>query len=160
MEAMIDGDGPFDSELTPKPVTIESVELASIHNGIVEDYELSSPNSLRAIKEAEEYDLFVVFPGECELQIDIDSDHAFAIYKAMSPIVDKYFGIKSEKVAPSRSGLPKRHVTLELYHKLTSYQRIAIQLALGSDRVREMLSIVQEFRKDPHPTLFLEKKED
>ena len=133
-------------------------ELDSIHKGIVKDYKLSVPNSSRALKEAEEDNLLVVFPKDNELQIDIDTERAFSIYLAMRPIVEKYFGVKKETIAPSRSGLPKRHITLELCDRLTNYQRIALQLALGSDRVREMLGIVQEYKQDPHPTLFLEKK--
>jgi hypothetical protein len=133
-------------------------ELAKIHEGVVKDYELGSPNSARALREAEDYNLDVVFPTDYELQLDIDDDRAFSIFQELKTIVDKYYVILNEKVTPSRSGLPKRHVTLKLATKVTPLERIALQTCLGSDRVRELLGVIQVLLKDPHPTLFLEKK--
>jgi hypothetical protein len=162
METMMDDIeiGMEDRATTTKPVKsqFEIDDLASLHHGMVKDYELGDPNSARALHEAEENNLIVVFPSESELQLDLDTEHAFNIYLALKPIIEKYYGIKGEKVAPSRSGLPKRHVTVTLYTRLTSYERIALQAILGSDRVRELLSAIQEMQGDQHPTLFLENR--
>ena len=141
------------------PKAPEAVEIDAIRQSVAKDYELSNPNSQRAVDEAATNNLLVVFPNDKEIQLDLDTEHAFNIYQEMLPLFEKYFGVAKVEVKPSRSGLPKRHVTLTTYESLANYQRIAIQLALGSDRVREMLSIVQEYFKDPHPTLFLENKE-
>ena len=141
------------------PKSPEAVEIDAIRQSVAKDYELNNPNSQRAVDEAATNNLLVVFPSDRELQLDLDTEHAFNIYQEMLPLFNKYFGLVQVEVRPSRSGLPKRHVTLTTYEPLTNYQRIAIQLALGSDRVREMLSIVQEHLKDPHPTLFLENKD-
>jgi hypothetical protein len=158
METMIDG--PIDPELLPaKPVKSQfEIDDLAESSGIMKDYELGDPNSARALKEAEENNLVVVFPGESELQLDLDTEHAFNIYLELKPIIERYYGIEKEKITPSRSGLPKRHVTVTLYTKLTSYERIALQAILGSDRVRELLSAIQEMQGDQHPTLFLENR--
>jgi len=152
-------DGPIDTELIPKPEksAFEVDDLTSLNRGFIKDYELGDPNSARAQKEADD-NLLIVFPCENQLQLDLDTQHAFDIYLTLKPIIDRYFGILREKIAPSRSGLPKRHVTVTLHTMLTSYQRIALRAILGSDRVRELLSVVQEMQSDPHPTLFLENK--
>jgi hypothetical protein len=139
-------------------VKITDAELTKIHEGVLRDYKLGSPNSARALREAADYDLDVVFPTDCELQLDIDDDRAFYIFQELKPIVDRYYAIFDEKVTPSRSGLPKRHVTLKLGRKVTPLERIALQTCLGSDRVRELLGVIQVLFQDPHPTLFLEKK--
>jgi hypothetical protein len=119
---------------------------------------LGSPNSARAYKEAEEDGLVVVLPAGDELQLDLDSDRDYAIYQKLFPIIDRYYVVMAVKDEPSRSGLPKRHITLTLGKAVTVFERIALQVCLGSDRVRELLGVVQAMQGDPHPTLFLEKK--
>jgi len=57
----------------------------------------------------------------------------------------------------SRSGAPKRHVTVTLDQPIDNYQRVALQAIMGSDRVREFLSYVQHRNGDQHPILFIEK---
>lgn len=140
-------------------------EIQKIRDGIMKQYEIrSAPNSDRAYIEAEEDGLVVVLPKDNEIQLDLDSDRDFAIYQEMKSVLDQFYYIISEKVEPSRSGLPKRHVTIELSKRyndpsplLNVFERIAIQACLGSDRVREFLGVVQAKNSDPHPTLFLEK---
>lgn len=155
METMIGiGDNP-----TPINSFQTDPEIQKIRDGVNKEYEVrSAPNSSRALQEAREDNLDVVFPADDELQIDIDDDRAYSIYTELFPIVDKYYTVLEVKDRPSRSGLPKRHLTLKLGRKITNYERIALQLSLGSDRVRELLGVVQEMLGDPHPTLFLEKK--
>lgn len=145
--------------ISPQTVSPDHHEIAHLHQSLEHDYDIASPNSARAIKEAAETNLDIVFPQDEQLQIDIDSDHAFEIYLLMRQLIDKYYGVAAEVIKPSRSGLPKRHITLTLYRKVSPYQRIALQACLGSDRVREFLGIVQQDQGDPHPILFLEKKE-
>lgn len=137
-------------------------ELASLTKSIEQDYEAltknATPNSARAINEAEKDNLDVVFPKANELQIDIDNEHSYEVYVKMSEILERHYGIIYAKDRPSRSGLPKRHITITLRQDLTNMERIALQACMGSDRVREALSVIQERNGDPHATLFLEKK--
>lgn len=136
-------------------------EIAKIRESVEKDYEAGNmPNSYRALLEAKQDNLDVVFPEANQLQLDIDNNHAFAIYQELLPIVEKYYGVVTVKVTPSRSGGEKRHVTLTLLAPLNPFERIALQACLGSDRVREILGVVQAMNGDPHPTLFLERKPD
>jgi hypothetical protein len=73
-------------------------------------------------------------------------------------VMIKHFNAQVIKSTPSRSGLPKRHLIVRLNRPVSNAERIALQAALGSDPVREILGIVRVQHNDPHPTLFLESK--
>ena len=134
-------------------------EILKIRAGVNHDYEVHrNPNSARAIREAEDNDLDVVYPTAYQLQLDIDTERAMQIFYELKPVLDKYYGIVGCVIEDSRSGFPKRHVTLTLRGTVTNMERIALQACLGSDRVRELLGVIQERAGDPHPTLFLEKR--
>jgi hypothetical protein len=117
-----------------------------------------APNSQRAIDEAARLGLDVVFPADNELQIDIDSDADYSVFCEHLGILDRHYGAPSDVVEkPSRSGGERRHITVTLHHKVTNTERIMLQALLGSDRKREILSLLQERDGDAHPTLFLER---
>jgi acetolactate synthase regulatory subunit len=173
MEAMIefnkytDDDGlSLTDELTPAgtpfakkhtPESIEEDELTAIRASIHANYDMGEPNSARAVREAQENGLVVVYPESNQLQIDIDSDRAFNIFLEMQHLLEKYFEVGKVKITASRSGLPKRHITITLDQPITNYQRLALQVMMGSDRVREFLGYIQEKQGDPTPILFIEK---
>lgn len=125
-------------------------------NTATEYYDLRNPNSERAILEAEDLGLDVVFPKSNELQLDIDTEEDFQQFLKLQDIVVYHFGLSCVQVTPSRSGLPKRHVTLTTTQSWTDTERILVQACLGSDRTRELLSYLQVLQGDPHPVLFLE----
>ena len=133
-------------------------EVRSITASVAHDYDLDEPNSQRTIEEAEANNLVVVFPTAHQLQIDIDSNRAFDVYFAMKPLLEKYYGVRKQTIAYSRSGAPKRHITVELFRTVSNEERILLQVLMGSDRVREFLGLIQLNQGDPHPVLFLEKK--
>lgn len=116
-----------------------------------------APTSQRALDEAKQKGLEVVFPGENELQIDIDDEAALKTYTAHEDIIENHWGIKRATKEASKSGKPgKYHITVTLKKRISPLERIALQMALGSDRKREVLSLVQLNNGDPNPTLFLE----
>jgi hypothetical protein len=124
-----------------------------------------SPNSERAIEQAQNENLDVKFPKANELFIDLDNDISFALFKKQMDILKKYVGILQQHKYPwdyavtaSRHGLPGRHIVVVLKSDVTEVERVALQAAMGSDRVRELLGYVQAKNNDPHPTLFLENK--
>lgn len=119
---------------------------------------LGMPNSQRAIDLAVNDGLNAIFPKDTELQIDIDNEHSFRMFEKQQLILNRFVPIKDIKIEPSRSGLPKRHITVTLFDSITQIERLALQAMLGSDRVRELLGYVQHKNNDPHPTLFLEKR--
>lgn len=62
-------------------------------------------------------------------------------------------------VTPSKSGGEKQHIRVFLPFNVEPVERIALQAALGSDGVRELLSLRRVRGDDPHPTLFAETPE-
>src|SRR5690606_29610055 len=120
------------------------------------------PNEARAdyIARMELEGYKVVLPGPNELQIDIDSDEDYSRWLTAKAVLDRN---KVEhqvlRERPSRGGLPGRHIVVWLPEPLDPWQRIALQGALGSDHVRELLSCIRMLRGDEHPTLLVEKKD-
>lgn len=148
-EAMIDG--PIDPELLR-----ETVPQAGQTKDDPYFHQISSEVAYR---EAADYNLEVVLPEPYDLLIDIDNDADMKRFDRGMDVMIKHFNAQVIKSTPSRSGLPKRHLIVRLDRPVSNAERIALQAALGSDPVREILGIVRVQYNDPHPTLFLEKKE-
>lgn len=120
--------------------------------------EFIAPNSITAITAAEKAGLVCVFPKPNELQIDIDDAESMKVWKRHRQVLEMYWGIVNEDIQPSRSGKPNRyHITVTVGRGLKDLERCALQAMCGSDRMRELLSLVQVLENDPHPTLFVEK---
>lgn len=99
----------------------------------------------------------VVLPGQQELQIDLDSAEAWETFLARwQGFMEPNYPAAGYVAAPSRSGLPKRHVTVTMPFPVTEAERIAWQAALGSDWLRELLSLRRLNNGWEHPTLFAE----
>ncbi len=116
-----------------------------------------------------EADGFVVtYPADNELQIDIDNDEDMARHEkswvSLVRNIDREAGTsptlteEHRRITPSRSGTGK-HVRITLPFPLTPLERIAFQAAMGSDAVRELLSIFRLRMGDQSPTLLLETPE-
>ena len=101
----------------------------------------------------------VVLPCECQLQIDIDSADHYEVFLQSARVVLRNWDCATDitiEDRPSRSGLPRRHITLTLPFAVQPWQRIALQAAFGSDPVRELLSATRLMHGDKPPTLFVE----
>ncbi len=122
-----------------------------------EDYE-EARERYTARKMAEGFE--IVLPKENELQIDIDSEEDYLRFQKMFfTVVNKNIsGITIKRNCPSQSGFPKRHITLSLPIDINFLERIALQACLGSDNVREFLSLIRYWTGDKYPSLFVEKK--
>lgn len=137
-----------------------NVDMAVLEvNSDAPEYVLDTPNSDRARQQAKDEGLIVVVPTASQLQIDLDSEEEYQFFLKQIATYNKEIAHVWHKVGPSKGGLPKRHVTVELFRKITNTERILLQTLLGSDRTREILSWVQELNGDANPTLFLEKPE-
>lgn len=111
-----------------------------------------------AVEQAEKSGLSIVFPASNELQLDIDDWAGLGVLADLTPLLEKHWGPVTRREHTSKSDNPKkRHVTLTLEKPLTDLERIALQACLGSDRKRELLSLVRVKIGDPHPTLFYER---
>lgn len=86
----------------------------------------------------------VVTPQPDELQIDIDSDETYAAYVELLSMLQA-FGREVVLITdvPSKSGLPRRHVTLRYPRNLSELERVAMQACLGSDPKREMFGLLR-----------------
>ena len=100
----------------------------------------------------------VVLPEENQLQLDIDSVEHYRNFLHAAEVIMRNWpfacAIEIED-HPSSSGFPRRHITLTLPVSVEPWQRIALQAALGSDPIRELLSATRLMRGDIHPTLFV-----
>jgi hypothetical protein len=125
---------------------------------IVDDDYLCT-NSERAFESAKEQGLRVDLPGPTELFIDLDTDADRAAYERSKAILVREYDVNPEDIEerPSRGGTGT-HVRINMPKELTPLERIAFQAALGSDCVRELLSLTRLIAGDPHPTLFFEKE--
>lgn len=101
--------------------------------------------------------LQIVYPEDNQLQIDLDGEMDFLIFQSRFDRLIYFYVPKKVEIRASRSGLPKRHVTVTLYDKIDPKDRIILQLYLGSDPTREFLGLQRIAAKDPHPTLFIER---
>lgn len=100
-----------------------------------------------------------------ELQIDIDSNAALNLFRAHWHIFNSRMAAYRKPITslttiePSPSG--KRghwHITITFQRALDPTTRIALQAVLGSDRMRELLSLCRLLNGSPIPTLFFEVK--
>ena len=103
------------------------------------------------------------YPESNELLIDLDSDKAFEEFKVRISRVSYELEVNGEgaklsyKVYPSKTEC-HYHVIVTMPFDLDEpFERIALQAVLGSDPVREMLSIFRIWLGDKHPTLLAMK---
>jgi len=131
-----------------------------------EDYD-SLENAERVAKER---GLIVVAPKPDELFIDLDCDEDFQEFrKRLADFNSQKLGfvLRIERLTPSASGPPHYHAVVKISDAdflepeqviLTDERRILLQFLLGSDRVREILSVYRMLRQDDRPpTLFFER---
>ena len=100
----------------------------------------------------------IVLPAANELQIDIDTVEMQERFNESVGVFFQYITPEDVKETPSESGLPCKHITIKLPFDVTVWQRLALQAALGSDNIREILSCIQHLNGDPTPTCFKEVK--
>lgn len=120
-------------------------------------YEGTDVENEVAIAQAWINNLVVVYPKPNQLFLDIDDDEALAKFdKVSSLLAAKYGGGYHHTITPSRSGGTHRHVTITLEKDVTPMERITLQAILGSDPLRELLSLDRLKAGCPNPTLFFE----
>lgn len=113
------------------------------------------------LKAAEADGFAIIRPDDNTLQLDIDSEESYTeffrnyrLFAALLPeVIDTYTEV------PSKSGLPKRHITIKLKQPFNVHQRIALQACLGSDLRREIFNFVRVYFDVPDPILFFRKQD-
>jgi hypothetical protein len=73
--------------------------------------------------------------------LDLDSEEAVECFEALLPKAVELWSVQVADRYHSKSGPPNTHVVLKLSEPRSAAWRIALQAALGSDPVRELLSL-------------------
>jgi hypothetical protein len=124
-----------------------------------EDHEIDH-GSQYSLDYATKHGLKVVVPGPRQLQLDIDTDEAYATYEKMYTRLADLGYVCGASQRPSRSKPEGRHVTVNLSFYPTAIERIALQAIMGSDPAREAYSFFRYKSGEAIPTLFYEKRDD
>lgn len=91
------------------------------------------------------------------LQIDIDSEEDFRRWKNASDLL-KVINPESVNIISSSGGFPHRHITVNLGTYMDVWKRIALQVLLGSDFVREKMNAYRVLKGDMEcPIAFFEE---
>jgi hypothetical protein len=118
------------------------------------------PNeNIRRINKAVKKGLLVVEPKANELQIDLDGARALHVYGRQFYLL-KQAGITKkwkEKIAPSKGGGQRVHVTITTPFPLNNVLRVAFQAVLGSDIKREAFNLCRTIKGNRYPIVFFEQ---
>lgn len=94
-----------------------------------------------AVEQAESNGFTVVHSDPTHLLLDLDTASSVAQYNRVLPILQRHIAATEKRRWLSKSG--NLHVVLELDEALPIEQRLLLQAALGSDGVREVLSLIR-----------------
>lgn len=93
-----------------------------------------------------------------QLFIDIDTPEQFDQFMKGMYVLRNQQIVGKYTATPSKSGFPHAHMVVNLMEPQTLMTRIALQAALGSDPMREALSIKRALDKEDNVVIFFEKK--
>lgn len=120
----------------------------------------SDPNETREeyVKRMEAAGFRIIYPAPNELQIDIDAPWQMVVHQKAMEIFRREYPGRPYTMTVSKSG-KGHHVTIKMSWNMTDGERIAWQAALGSDPIRELLSLIRVRNGSEQPTLFCELPE-
>lgn len=124
-----------------------------------DDQTYSEHNESCAEKEAEARGQIVVYPGDDELQIDIDTEAQYETFEKNLYTLGDCYKVRKK---PSKSGHPHYHITLTRIGRppFSMWERIALQAILGSDLTRETMNALRYMNGVERPVRFFEYPED
>ena len=104
----------------------------------------------------------IVHPDAWTLLLDLDSEEAKRTFETRLGRLNYELSLDLKDqakatIVPSKTK-GHYHALVRMPHKLARFERIALQAVLGSDPVREILSIFRIWRGDQYPTLLAMKK--
>lgn len=115
-------------------------------------------------EEAAALGMVVVTPRANQLFLDIDHVEDLDLMELMLAVLESNgVYVSEEKRTRSKSGNWHVYLRVDSFDSLDAMQRIALQACLGSDRTRELLSVLRVLAFDGttrEPTVFFEKPED
>lgn len=108
---------------------------------------------------AAELNCDMFFPKDDELQVDIDTEEQFTIFRAAIKAFPRGF-VRSTRSTISSSGGQHKHIYIKLSREFTVLERIGLQFMLGSDPMRESLSALRFLLDIPNPICLFEVRRD
>lgn len=127
-------------------------------------YDLSRYDSIRNLtwestqKRAKELRVDIVHPAANELFVDIDTVAAMHVFDRNLEVLRRHVPVSKVEISVSKTGGDRHHLVVTLGVEVSELERIAMQAALGSDPMREMLSIARVYENQQHATVFYERK--
>lgn len=129
-----------------------AVDLYRTLFGVKEVSDITGHTLGHVTREANDLGLIAITPHPCELMLDIDEPFEsacakwspshnsvmMALHKNGIPCWDRFFTM-------SKSG--NTHLYIRFHNAFTDLERVALQAALGSDPVREALSVLRHQRQ-------------
>ncbi|HET9285660.1 MAG TPA: hypothetical protein VFR24_27220 [Candidatus Angelobacter sp.] len=110
-----------------------------------------SPEGLTALIEERKSKFDIIRSDPITLLLDLDTEAALAQYERVLPIVKAEFSINYIEKWKSKSG--NTHIAITLSDPFPFEERLALQAALGSDGVREALSLKCLLNKCTEPSI-------
>lgn len=102
--------------------------------------------------------LRVVRPNADQLFIDVDSAKDLEAFEVYFPVLRERYPDAYAIITPSRNKAEGKHITVTVPGRVfSSVERCAFQAILGSDKMREILSMFEILDGDVDPTIFFEK---
>jgi hypothetical protein len=100
----------------------------------------------------------IYFPEDNDVCIDIDNKESLDTFERIleKMVIKTLYSVPTYKTYNSTTP-GHMHIIVKWPWKLTPVERILIQLLLGSDPTRELLSTIRVWDKDDHPTLLAMK---
>ena len=121
-------------------------------------YEASTLVSEASFIQAERNGWIVSVPDKRTLQLDIDSDESFEMFKKRMERMESAFDVEDVFIEPSKSGGQHKHIRVVMTREMDHVNKAFLQLYLGSDSTREFLSFLRIQINDPTPHLLFEKR--
>ena len=94
------------------------------------------------------------------LLMDLDDPIAIERFRRFMPKLDELFGAKVTEEYESRSGAGHLHVVIEMDEPFPAAFRIALQAVMGSDPLREFLSLRRLANGVEEPSRLFRKRSD
>lgn len=109
-----------------------------------------------ALQIAKNEGAIVVRGNALRILLDLDEPEDEIFYDDMFPVICEHINLKEVKRWRSKNG--GLHVEISSPRPLTIRTRLLIQACLGSDRVKEFLSLVRVWKKETDPVMLFKPK--
>jgi hypothetical protein len=109
-----------------------------------------------ARKKAERLGCDIVYGNDNTLLLDIDNEEDLHQFDKQYALLNEHVEMGLPVITASRSG--NKHISIKLTQPVSLMERIALQTALGSDRKRELLSILGFRAGQENPVLLFKPR--